>query len=108
MVNLIVFILSTASISWIVVKSKLFLRLRMYITIKHALSKDPKEASKIKIIRTIKTKTLWYIDNIINCMGCCGVYSGFLSYLLLNHISIEIIAYSLSGSVISLIASKFI
>lgn len=106
MSDLILFCLCTSSLSWILVKSKLFLKARIYFTVKHAESKNPTTCSKYKLVRSIKTNTLWYIDSAMNCVGCMGVYAGLVSYLLIYLLNFDIIAFALSGSIVSLILIK--
>jgi len=100
MERLIIFILSTGSLSWIVRYGSIFKPLRERISRKHADYNDSDPNSLIQ-------KYYWFIDSIINCVGCFGVYSGLFFYLILYRtISLDIIAYSLSGAIISLILNK--
>lgn len=99
MEKIIIFILCTSSISWIVVRSKLFQPLREYVTTKRIKA----DKSSGNFVRSI-----WdYLDGLFSCVGCFGVYSGLASYCLLyQSISVETIAYSLSGSIVSLFVIK--
>jgi hypothetical protein len=101
MEKLLIFILCTSSISWIVVKSKLFRSFREYITSQRIYAEKyyPKWFAAI-----------WqYFDDLFSCVGCFGVYSGLISaFLLYRTFSIEMIAYSLSGAVISLLIMKLV
>jgi len=99
MERLLIFILCTTSLSWIVVKSKLFRPYREYLTTKRI------EASKNSYAFV---HSIWeYFDDLFSCVGCFGVYSGFISYYLLYRVfAIEMIAYSLSGAIISLLIMK--
>jgi len=75
--------------------------LRMAITTKYFKLKEHGN----KIIKTI----FWYIDNLFGCVGCMGVYSAFINYLVLYRtISLDIIAYSIAGAMISLLLNNLI
>ncbi len=50
----------------------------------------------------------FFINHVFNCVGCFGVYSAFVTYMILyQEFSIEMIAYVLAGSIISLTLNKF-
>ena len=102
MERLLIFILCTSSISWIVVSSKLFKPLREQVSLKRIRSE---KRYAIAITRGF----WWYLDGLLSCVGCVGVYSGLISYLILYRtLTIELIAYSFSGAIISLMITKLI
>jgi len=91
------FLICTGSISWIIVKSKIFKSLRERFTTTYL------KADKDDILYGF----YYYISHVFNCVGCCGVYSAFAAYLILyQKFSVEMIAYCLAGSMISLILNK--
>lgn len=94
MEELIIFILSTAGLSWIVVKSKIFKSLR----------------EKISSIRINSPNfVLNYLDQVLNCSGCFGVWSGIISYMLVYQVvTIEAAAFACSGSIISMMSDKLL
>jgi len=97
MERLLIFILCTSSISWIIVNSKLFQPIREAITTKRI-------KTQIELSNSITKMFYWYLDGLFGCVGCMGVYSGFFSYCILyKTFSVEIIAYSLSGAMASLL-----
>lgn len=82
MINLIIFILSTSGFVWILNKSKIFRPLREYISLKY--KKTP-------------NGLLWFLDSILECSGCMGVWAGLIIYLL-QYYNIQIILYTFIGS----------
>lgn len=94
MEELIIFILSTAGLTHIVTKSKLFIPIRESVT-----------GLRQKYTNFI-TK---YIDNVLNCPECFGLYSGFISYMaVFNTVEMSMIAYGFSGVMISIFSTKIL
>lgn len=102
MEKLILFCFATAGLSWIVVKSKLFKSFREWVTFLYVSSIKGVESGKI--IANIKYKIFWFLNEVINCEGCIGFWSGILnSILIYNQISVSTISYGFAGSIVSLL-----
>jgi len=85
--NLILFILSTAGLTWILVLSKIFRPLREFITRKNSQKKSYLGE---------------FLDGVFNCEGCMGFYSGTVVYVL-QYYNIEFMLYAFAGSFCSLL-----
>lgn len=105
MEKLIIFILSTASLAWIFNKSKLFQGVRMSVVTKKYLHKQQDELNKSK---SLAFRWFDYLDSLLTCVGCMGVYTALFCYLMLYVFEFKIICYALAGSMISLLFNKLI
>ena len=91
MEKLIPFILASAGFTWLVVYSKLFLKLRVGVS---------KKTNNGGVLINV-------LNDILNCEGCFGFYSGCINYLLVyKTVSIDIIIYGFTGSFVSLFLIK--
>lgn len=84
--DLLLFIFATAGLTWILVLSSSFRPFREYIT--------RKNKSKKNVINS-------FLDGILNCEGCFGVWAGGVVYIL-QYYKIEIVLYCFAGSFCSL------
>ncbi len=86
MKELILFILATSGFTWTITLSKLFKPMREFFT---------------------SHKKIWgigFLNNVTNCAGCMGFWSGMINYMLIyRKLDIEIIAYGFAGTIISLL-----
>lgn len=82
MINLLIFILSTAGLVWVMNKSKITRPLREAISLKY---------------KTSPNGLLWFLDSILECSGCMGVWAGLAVYTL-QYYNIEIALYAFIGS----------
>ena len=96
MIELLILLLSSAGLTWGVVTSKLFKRLREYFTMNRMLY-APKNG-KVKL----KYYFYWFMDSILNCQGCFGFWSGVICYVLLK-CGLEMILFGFIGTVVSLL-----
>jgi len=99
---LLVFVLCTASIAWILVYGSIFKSLREGIT-------EKRINSQVANSHAHKQDFYLFLDRLFSCVGCMGVWAGFVSFILVyKTVSPDIIAYALSGALISLIAKRII
>lgn len=85
--QIILFILSTIGLTWILVKSPLFMAWREFLSAKN---KEHDEKNWI----------YWFLANIHSCVGCMGFWSGLINYYAL--IYVPVISYAFAGSFCSL------
>ncbi len=103
MIDLLVFILSTAGLSWIFTKSKIFKPLREKITLRKQIYEITKKSIITELANNkLNLKLYTFLDNILNCHGCFGFWAGLICYLLML-LNLEIILYAFIGSISSLL-----
>jgi hypothetical protein len=86
MKDLILFILATSGLTWTITLSKLFKPIREFFT------------SNKKIFG------VGFLNNITNCGGCFGFWSGMANCMLVyGKLDIKIICYGFAGTIISLL-----
>ena len=99
--NLIIFILASAGLTWMLTRSKLFKPLREKITIKRQVLSISVKAIETKgFSTTIKHKFYWVLDELLGCYGCTGAWMGAIIYLL-QKCNAEIIIYICIASITS-------
>ena len=104
----LILILSISGLSWIVTQSKIFKAFREKITYKRGLYEIAVKSTTINCINSnTKLSVYTFLDNILNCYGCFGFWSGAICYLL-DFFHLDIVLMALSGTVISLIVIGFI
>lgn len=90
--QLLLFVLSSAALTWILLRSPLFKKLREAITVRHLAYKN--------------NLVFWTLSNLFGCAGCMGFWAGVFLYalrFLLSEIIFNGIQYGLIGSICSLI-----
>jgi hypothetical protein len=101
MLNLIVFIFATAGLTWMLTRSKIFKPFREKITHKRNIFNLSVKSTELKSRKnTIKYKLYLFLDEMLGCYGCCGVWSGGIIYLL-QKCNIEIVLYVCIGAISS-------
>lgn len=96
MIDFLILLLSSAGLTWGVVTSKLFKRVREYFTMNRMLY-APKNG-KVKV----KYYFYWFLDSVFNCHGCFGFWAGMICYCL-SKLGLEVILFGFIGTVVSLL-----
>jgi hypothetical protein len=90
MKDLALFILSTAGFTWLITRSKLFVFLRVAVSKRYDKNRN--------------NKFFWFLENILNCVGCFGFWSGVANALLVLMVfDITLVCYGCAGIIISLL-----
>jgi len=96
MIQFLILLLSTVGLTWIVVFSKLFKRLREIFTIGRMLY-EPKSGKP-----TFKYRVYWFFETLTSCHGCFGFWAGASCYVI-QLLGLEIILFGFIGTSISLL-----
>jgi hypothetical protein len=101
---LIIFVLSTASIVWILLRSPLFKRVREAVTQARQWASSRYQAKASPLNRVLYLIT-WCFDTMMGCAGCMGFWCGGLLYTLkaIAPAHFDIIEYALTGCIASLV-----
>jgi hypothetical protein len=97
--NFILFILSTAGLTWVITRSKLLKAKRERVSFK---------ANVYALIakRTFleESACLFYskLNDFLNCYGCVGVWSGLINFTFIYALNFPAPSYGFAGSIISL------
>lgn len=80
----IIFILASTGLTLVLVKSKLFMPIRVKVTNAFLELKDigVLENRKLKVSEIIRLTTLWFLDSILNCSLCMGVWTSLVCAIL--------------------------
>lgn len=100
MEQLALFILATAGLTWILVKSKLFKPLRERLTTSYHFY-----IGKAGVLNSVKLYIFYFFDSIFNREGCMGFWSGLVNYwIITKNIDLGMIVYGFAGSIVSLVS----
>ena len=103
MKDLILFIISTAGLSWILCRSKLFTPLRSFLTDSYKDKIEDISAEGMSLILGIKLYFYYFFSSIFSCEGCMGFWAGAVNYILIyKSLDINILSYGFAGSIVSL------
>ncbi len=84
MTQLLLFILSTAGLTIILTRSKIFKPVREYITLRN------------------KNVFMKYLDSILSCSLCCGFWCSIIVYYLqFKNIDTQLVLYTFTGAIMS-------
>jgi len=101
MKELLIFILSSAGLSWIVTRSKVFKGTREKISFKKQVY-EIAVVDKNTFLRNLKMNIFLFLENVTNCFGCFGFWAGIICYLL-QKCNCEILLFAFIGAIASLL-----
>jgi len=105
MEKLMLFFFSTAGLTWILNRSKLFKPLRESLTYR---VETMDTMHKFHVKAPLYMRILFpFFESIFGCAGCMGFWSGLLNYVLIFVINIQFLSYGFSGAIISLIIVQY-
>lgn len=101
MQSLLIFMLSSAGLSWIVTRSSICKPLRERISFKKQVY-EVAVVDKNSFLRNLKMNIFSFLEGVTNCFGCMGFWSGIICFLL-QKCNCDIALFAFSGSMVSLL-----
>ena len=102
--NFLLFLITTASITYGLTRSKGFKPLREWATKKN---KEINYPPSVENKKPLKNPFYWFLNHFFSCYYCNGLYVSMGTWLLLNH-QLYFVCYAFSGALFTLISITII